>query len=80
MDNLILEYAPIIIVVCAVLLKNRIFVTPEQLKDTRAEILQVVETKFATKEIVETIKDDIQRLEEKIDNLQTLIIEKINAK
>ena len=77
MDNAWLEYAPIIIVVLTFCFKNQIFVTPAQLKDAKAEMLQEVEIKFATKEVVEGIKEDIRRLEDKIDKLQEIILQKI---
>ena len=83
-NNILIEYAPIIIVVLAFCFKNQIFVTPAQLKDAKAEILDKVNTqleeRFATKEVIKDIKDDIKRLEDKIDNLQMIILEKLNSK
>ena len=38
-----IEYAPILIVVAAFLLKNKIFVTPEQLEQKHREILKTIE-------------------------------------
>lgn len=38
-----LEYAPVIIIVAAFLLKNKIFVTPEQLEQRHREILRTID-------------------------------------
>lgn len=40
------QYAPIIIVVAAFLLKNRLFVTPEQLQKEHQNIMDEVERRF----------------------------------
>lgn len=45
MDKVI-EYAPLIIVIVAFCLKNRLFVTPEQMQKERKELLEEIERRF----------------------------------
>ena len=46
MEKLIIEYAPLIVVVIAILLKNRLFVTPEQMQKERQSLIEEVERRF----------------------------------
>ena len=46
MEKLIIEYAPLIVVVIAILFKNRLFVTPEQMKTERQSLIEEVERRF----------------------------------
>lgn len=76
MDNYVIQYAPIVVLVAVFLLKNRIFVTPEQLEKAHAQILEEVETKFATKEILDTLKEDINELKSKVDKIYDILLSK----
>lgn len=76
MDNQILiEYAPIIIVVVAFLIQQRLVVTPEQLERKHREILKDVEQKFSTKSDFENLKDDFGEMKEKIDKIYNKMFE-----
>ena len=75
MDNYIINYAPLLIIIITFLLKNKFFVTPEQLEKAHAQILEEVETKFATKEILETLKEDITELKEKVDKIYDILLQ-----
>ena len=66
MENKIIEYAPIAIVLLGLVLQYKIFVTPEQLERKHREILEECEKKFTT--ITET-----RNLEEKLDDMQRKI-------
>lgn len=68
-EQMLIEYAPLIIIILTFILKEKIFVTPAQLAETKEEILREVKADFVAKEIVEEIKEDIKRIEEKLDNL-----------
>lgn len=46
MDSLIIEYAPLIVIIVVFLFKNRIFVTPEQMQKERQNLLEEVERRF----------------------------------
>lgn len=76
MDNYVIQYAPIVVLVAVFLLKNRIFVTPEQLEKVHAQILEEVENKFATKEILDTLKEDINELKSKVDKIYDILLPK----
>lgn len=73
---LLAEYAPLVIIIVAFLLREKIFVTPVQLAETKEEILAQVKLEFSTKEAVNEIKDDIKRIEDKIDNLIEILLKK----
>ena len=76
MDNYVIQYSPIVVLVVVFLLKNKIFVTPEQLEKNHAQILEEVETKFATKEILDTFKEDINELKSKVDKIYDILLSK----
>lgn len=76
MNSYVIQYAPIVVLVAVFLLKNRIFVTPEQLEKAHAQILEEVETKFATKEILDTLKEDINELKSKVDKIYDILLSK----
>lgn len=76
MDSYVIQYAPIVVLVVVFLLKNKIFVTPEQLEKTHTQILEEVENKFATKEILDTLKEDINELKNKVDKIYDILLSK----
>lgn len=67
--NTFVEYAPIIIVIVCFLLKERIFVTPEQLVKLHAEILRQVDDKFVTKDTLVQIQSSMCDIKDKVDKL-----------
>lgn len=76
MDNQIfIEYAPIIIVVVAFLIQQRLVVTPEQLERKHREILKDVEARFSTKSDFENLKDDFEEIKDKINKIYDKMFE-----
>lgn len=61
-QDVIVQYAPIIVVVACFLLKNKIFVTPEQMQKERKGIIEEVEERFlslvAFREFEKRIEDN----------------------
>ena len=74
MDNILLEYAPLLLVLITILLKEKIFITPFQLEQTKSEILKMVDDKFVDKEAIEDLRQDIKELKEKLNSLYDYII------
>lgn len=68
MDNIaeIIGYAPVLVVVMAFLLKNRLFVTPEQMQLERKNLLDEVERKFLS---LQAFREYEKRMD---DNFQTV--------
>lgn len=73
MENLI-TYAPIIVVVLAFLIQEKIFVTPEQLERKHREIIKDVEKRFATIGSCEELKNQIGEMKDKIDKIYDCLI------
>lgn len=74
MENVFIEWAPIIIVVLVFLLKNQIFVTPTQLLKVKEEIIAQIKSEYASKELAEEIKKDIQEIKDQLQNLTNHLI------
>ncbi|MBQ6907794.1 MAG: hypothetical protein IJQ28_05395 [Clostridia bacterium] len=74
MENVFIEWAPIIIVVLVFLLKNQIFVTPTQLLKVKEEIITQIKNEYASKELAEEIKKDIQEIKDQLQNLTNHLI------
>ena len=66
MENKIIEYAPIVIVLLSFIWQYKIFVTPEQLEKKHREILEDCERKYTT-------QTETRNLEEKLDDMQKKI-------
>ena len=73
MENLI-TYAPIIVVVLAFLIQEKIFVTPEQLERKHREIIKDVEKRFVTIDSCEDLKGQISEMKDKIDKIYDCLI------
>lgn len=69
-----ISYAPVIIVVVLFLIQQRIVVTPDQLTNTKLEILKEVETKFVTLAAFNEFKDKIAGVQEKVDKIYDFLI------
>lgn len=61
-----IEYAPIIIVIVVFLIKNRLFVTPEQMQKERKNLLEEVERRFLS---LAAFREYEKRMD---DNFQTI--------
>lgn len=73
MDTL-LYYSPVIIVVLAFLIQQRIVVTPEQLERKHREILKDAENKFVTINSYEDLKSQFSEIKDKIDKIYDCLI------
>jgi len=68
------EYAPIVLIIICLLLREKIFVTPEQLERRHREIIDEVEEKFSTKEDSKHMSCEIKGMKDKIDKIYDKIM------
>lgn len=73
MEQYIVSYAPAIIVILSFIFKNKIFVTPEQMLRMKEEIRKEIKAEYATKEIADEIKNDIQDIKENLHDIRIFI-------
>jgi cob(I)alamin adenosyltransferase len=76
-EQILITYAPVIIVVIAFIMKNKLFVTPQQLSDAKLEILNAVKEDYATKEMVQFIREDISQIKQEFKDLNLFLREHI---
>ena len=71
MENmeLFVEYSPVIMLVLLCVMQFRIFVTPEILEIKHREIIAEVESRFAVRDSVIDLKEQISEIKEKIDKI-----------
>lgn len=74
MENLLIQYSPIVIVLMMFLIQHRIFVTPEQLEKKHREILEDVETHFVSLHSYNDLKEGVADMKEKIDKIYDCLI------
>ena len=58
----------------AILVQQRMIVTPEQLERKHREIMDYVETRFATNRSVKDLKEQVCEIKEKVDKIYDYII------
>lgn len=68
------KYAPWVLVMFGVCMQYNLFVTPKQLGDTKAEILQEVSKNYATKEQNTDLKNQLNDMQHKIDRIYDVLI------
>lgn len=71
----VIQYAPLILLVVVFLLKNKIFVTPEQLANKADKITKDVEKRFLTllefNEYKKRIDDNNKALSDRLDKIES---------
>lgn len=70
----LLPYSPIILVVMTFLIQQRLIVTPEQLEKKHREILEDVESRFASNASVRDLKEQVCEIKDKVDKIYDYII------
>ena len=74
MEQLVVEYAPIIVVLIAIFVQWRLFVTPVELEKKHREILNDVEDKFVSWSAFRTLKDTVENMDNKISKIYEIMI------
>ncbi len=72
----IIQYSPLIIALIAFLSQYKIFITPEQLEKKHREIIETVESRFASTQCVSALKEQISDMKSKVDKIYDFIISK----
>ena len=78
-ENLV-DFAPVILVVVAFLVQQRLIVTPEQLERTHREILNEIELRYAKLDTVCDLREQIYDINEKITKLYGLVVKALHSK
>lgn len=71
-----MPYAAIVLVVMIFFINYRIFVTPADLAVAIAEVIEKIENKFATKESVSDLKEDVREVKTKVNDIYDFLISK----
>ncbi len=90
MDNQIVEYAPILVVVVCFLFKNKIFATPEQLCELKTRMVEYVAEHYVPIELyrdnhkrleaqIDIIGQRIEKVDTSVDELKNMLIAKLNS-
>lgn len=66
MEDKFIEYAPIIIVVAMFFFRSKLFATPQELVNMKEQILHTVKEEYATKELVQFIREDIAEMKKEL--------------
>ena len=75
MEEKFIEYAPIILIVCIFLFRSKLVVTPTELSNMKEEILATVKEEYATKELVQFIREEIAEMLYEISKFFNVSIE-----
>ena len=78
MDSLYKDYAIVIFVVVAFLLKHKIVVTPNQLTEAlgklKENILETVKAQYASIDLVKGIKEDTSEIRQQVSDLYKYLL------
>ena len=74
MEEKFIEYAPTILIVCMFLFRSKLVVTPAELSNMKDEILATVKEEYATKELVQFIREEIAEMKADIKIISDYII------
>ena len=67
--NEFVQYAPIILIVVIFLLQQKFFVTPVEMERKHREIAEECNTKYASKDTVNELKEDLDDIKKKLQAL-----------
>ena len=74
MEEKLVEFAPIVVVLLGFLWQYRIFVTPDQLERKHREILEDCERKFTTQAETRNFEEKLEDMQHKIDMIYDKLI------
>ena len=63
----IIEYAPILVVFLVFFLQHKIFVTPEQLSESKSELLEYISDHYVSNQTYRDNRENLEKRIEKID-------------
>ena len=76
MENfeILMSYSPVVMLVLVYFIQLKIFVTPQELEKKHREILLDAEKRFAARISVNGLKEQIDEIKEKIDQIYNLFL------
>ena len=74
MKNELFIYAPVILAVITFAWNYKVFVTPAQLEERHRAIILEVENKYASKETVSALKEDMKEVKKKLSDIYDFLI------
>ena len=77
--NFFHKYAPIFMVVIALLFQYNLFVTPAELEQTHREILSEISQAYITKSEFSNVKEQLADINKKIDKIYDKLINERNT-
>lgn len=76
MEQIILQWGPLVLVVVMFIVQNHIFVTPVELEKKHREILKDVERKYVSIYSFNSLKDQFSEIKTTINKIYDLLIKK----
>lgn len=76
MEQILLQWGPIILIVVVFILQNHIFVTPVEIEKKHREILKDVERKYVTLHSFNSLKDQFDEVKTVMYKIYDLLINK----
>lgn len=76
MENILLQWGPLILIVVVFILQNHIFVTPVELEKKHREILKDAERKYVTIHAFNSLKDQFSEMKDTLNKIYDLLISK----
>ena len=68
------KYAPLLVLLIAVIFQYNLFVTPAKLEQTHREILSEISRAYITKSEFEIVKDQLADINKKVDKIYDTLI------
>ena len=72
--EVLIRFAPVILVVFITFFQYNLFVTPRELEVVHREVLETVSEKYLTKSESNALKEQISELQNKVDKIYNLLI------
>ncbi len=76
MEQIILQWGPLVLVVVMFIVQNHIFVTPVELEKKHREILKDVERKYVSIYSFNSLKDQFSEIKTVVNKIYDLLIKK----
>lgn len=78
MEQIFLQWGPLILIVVMFIIQNHIFVTPVELEKKHREILKDIEGKYVTNKTFENLKEQFKEMKETINKIYEILVNERN--
>ena len=78
MEQIFLQWGPLILIVVVFIIQNHIFVTPVELEKKHREILKDIESKYVTNKTFENLKEQFKEMKETINKIYEILVNERN--